>query len=138
MPEPSAPSYRFDRYELRPDERVLQRDGKPVKLGGRAFDMLVALVERHDRVVPKRELMDLVWPKLVVEENNLQAQVVALRKLLGPAAIATVPGRGYRITLPVEATSKAPPVAMPAAAHRTNLPRSLDALVGREREIAQL
>ena len=62
--------------------------------------MLLALVERRDRVVPKNELLDLVWPKLVVEENNLQVQV-ALRKLLGPHAIATIPGRGYRFALPL-------------------------------------
>ncbi|MBK6805261.1 MAG: winged helix-turn-helix domain-containing protein [Betaproteobacteria bacterium] len=107
-PPSPAPGYRFDRFELRPAERALRADGQPVKLGGRAFDMLVALVERRDRVVGKHELMDLVWPKLVVEENNLQAQVVALRKLMGPAAIATVPGRGYRFTLAVE-TAGAPP-----------------------------
>ena len=97
-----AQGYRFDRYELRPAERVLLVDGAPVKCGGRAFDMLVALLERNDRVVSKSELMDLVWPNLIVEENNLQAQIVALRKVMGPAAIATVPGRGYRLTLAVE------------------------------------
>jgi DNA-binding winged helix-turn-helix (wHTH) protein len=79
--------------------------------------MLVALVERRDRVVGKHELMDLVWPKLVVEENNLQAQVVALRKLLGPAAIATVPGRGYRLALAVEAVTAPPSVAVSSEQH---------------------
>jgi DNA-binding winged helix-turn-helix (wHTH) protein len=66
--------------------------GTTVKLGGRAFDALVALVERRDSTVGKDELMDLVWPKLVVEENNLQVQIVAPRKLLGHPAIATVLG----------------------------------------------
>ena len=80
-PPPAA--WRFARFELKPGERQLVADGVPVKLGGRAFDMLVALLERHQRVVSKRELMDVVWPKLVVEENNLQVQVLALRKLLG-------------------------------------------------------
>jgi predicted ATPase/DNA-binding winged helix-turn-helix (wHTH) protein len=146
-----APCYRFDRFELRPAERTLRADGQPVKLGGRAFDMLVALVERRDRVVGKHELMDLVWPRVVVEENNLQAQVVALRKLLGPAAIATVPGRGYRFTLAVE-TAGAPPAdlappgprepsAGPARAparNRHNLPRGVEALIGRQRELVQV
>ena len=87
-----------------PSQRQLLCVDAPVKLGGRAFDVLVALVERRDRTVSKNELMDLVWPKVVVEENNLEVQVVTLRKLLGYAAIATVPGRGYRFTLPVEQT----------------------------------
>jgi predicted ATPase/DNA-binding winged helix-turn-helix (wHTH) protein len=142
----TAPSYCFDRYELRPGERVLLADGAPVRLGGRAFDMLVVLAERHDRVVSKHELMDLVWPNLVVEENNLQAQIVALRKLMGPAAIATVPGRGYRLTLAV-AIKEAPPAVsaspqpMPAStlpASRHNLRRSVEALIGRESELTQL
>ncbi|MBK7331623.1 MAG: winged helix-turn-helix domain-containing protein [Betaproteobacteria bacterium] len=150
-PPSPAPGYRFDRFELRPAERALRADGQPVKLGGRAFDMLVALVERRDRVVGKHELMDIVWPKLVVEENNLQAQVVALRKLMGPAAIATVPGRGYRFTLAVETAgepladvgpsgpreSAAEPASAPAPI-RHNLPRGVEALIGRSRELEQV
>ncbi|MGZ9074179.1 MAG: ATP-binding protein [Burkholderiaceae bacterium] len=146
-----AQGYRFDRYELWPAERVLLADGVPVKCGGRAFDMLVALLARHDRVVSKSELMDLVWPNLIVEENNLQAQIVALRKIMGPAAIATVPGRGYRLTLGVESVG-APPVDAFSTEHqrsvaelssappqnRHHLPRSVEALIGRERELAQL
>ena len=62
-------------------------DGTPAKLGARAFDVLLALVERRERVVPKRELMDLVWPRLVVEENNLLVHMVALRKLLDAAGL---------------------------------------------------
>jgi adenylate cyclase len=61
----------------------------------------VALIEQRDRVVPKRELLDLVWPGLVVEEANLQVQISTLRKQLGAQAIATVPGRGYRFVSPV-------------------------------------
>lgn len=71
-------------------------DGEPAVVGACAFDLLLALVERRDRVMPKSELLDLVWPGLVVEENNLQVQVSALRKLLSAAAIVTVAGRGYR------------------------------------------
>jgi adenylate cyclase len=69
-----------------------------VSVGSRAFDVLVALLERRERVVTKAELLDLVWPGLVVEENNLEVQVSALRRLLGPNVITTVPGRGYRFT----------------------------------------
>ena len=60
--------------------------------GARAFDLLVALVERRDRVVSKNELLDLVWPRLVVEENNLQVHVAALRKLLGARGDRDDPG----------------------------------------------
>lgn len=67
-------------------------------VGARAFDVLLALIERHERLVTKDELVELVWPGLVVEENNLQVQISALRKLLGAQAIATIPGRGYRFT----------------------------------------
>jgi TolB-like protein len=88
----------FDRFELQPDRRRLLLDGDPVALGSRAFDLLLALAERCDRVVGKAELLDLVWPGLVVEENNLQVQISSLRKLLGPQTIATIPGSGYRLT----------------------------------------
>ena len=98
---PGSTVYEFIPYRLVPAQRQLVRDGTPVKLGGRAFDVLVALIERRERTVSKNELMEVVWPNVVVEENNLEVQIVTLRKLLGYAAIATVPGRGYRFTLPV-------------------------------------
>ena len=86
--------YRFGRFELQPGQRQLLADGRPVGLGQRAFDVLHALVERRARLVTKGELLDVVWPGVVVEENNLQVQISALRKLLGPQVIATIPGRG--------------------------------------------
>lgn len=94
-----AATLRFDRFELRPDERLLLVDGRPAPLGARAFDLLVALVERRGALVGKAELLETVWPGLVVEEANIAVQVSMLRKLLGERAIATVPGRGYRFTL---------------------------------------
>ena len=102
-PTGSSISYRSGAIEIDAMQRCVLFDGAPAKLGARAFDVLLALVERRERVVPKRELMDLVWPKLVVEENNLLVHMVALRKLLGPQAIVTIPGRGYRFVLPVDA-----------------------------------
>src|SRR5689334_19054923 len=94
--------YRTGAIEIDASQRCVLIDGKPAKLGGRAFDVLLALIERRERIVPKRELMEIVWPKLVVEEGNLLVHMVALRKLLGPRAIATIPGRGYRFMMPVE------------------------------------
>jgi DNA-binding response OmpR family regulator len=93
----------FGRFEIRFDERQLYADGQPVALGSRAFDLLTALVERRERLVGKSELLEVVWPGLIVEENNLQVQVSALRKVLGPQLISTVPGRGYRFTATLEA-----------------------------------
>jgi class 3 adenylate cyclase len=89
----------FGRFELQPERRSLLLDGVPMALGARAFDLLLALFERRDRVVTKTELLDIVWPGLVVEENNVQVQISTLRKLLGTQAIATIPGRGYQFTL---------------------------------------
>lgn len=91
----------FAPFRLDPGARRLTANDLALTLGGRAYDTLLALVERRDRTVSKHELLDIVWPRLVVEKNNLQVQVIALRKLLGHHAIATVPGRGYRFTLPV-------------------------------------
>ncbi len=125
---PSA--YRFDRFRLDPSERRLLADGQPMAVGPRAFNLLVALVERAGQLVSKDELLDRVWPKLVVEENNLQVQVSALRKILGAEAIATVPGHGYRFTLkPTHETVAPAPY---------NLPRQISSFVGRAGELAEV
>lgn len=135
-----------DRVEIRPQERQLLIDGHPAEIGARAFDLLEALFSRRDRVVSKDELLDLVWPGAVVEENNLQVQVSALRKVLGRDAIATIPGRGYRFTLRGEATSggSAAPTPDSAKAHAPsagvggNVPRLVESPIGREAELAAL
>ena len=139
-------AYVFVPFRLLPGRRMLSQGDTPIKLGSRAFDMLQVLVEARDRTVGKDELLDRVWPGLVVEPNNLQVQVVALRKLLGHAAIATVPGRGYRFTLPVtlegppEAAGAAPPASARAddAPPRSNLPAWLPLLIGRDADRRQL
>jgi DNA-binding winged helix-turn-helix (wHTH) protein len=96
---PASLRYRFGHFELQPDKRRLLSAGAPVDVGSRAFDLLVMLVERDGCLVTKDELLERVWPKVIVEENTLQVQVSALRKILGPDAIATISGRGYRFTL---------------------------------------
>src|SRR6266567_5719114 len=88
--------YRFGPFELQPDQRRLLKDGATIVLRPRAFDLLAALVERAGHLVTKDELLDQVWPKVVVEEAALHVQVSALRKVLGADAITTVAGRGYR------------------------------------------
>lgn len=85
--------------ELRILQRQLLVDGDVGPLGARAFDVLVVLVERRGSIVSKAELISAAWPHVAVEENNLQVQISALRRVLGPATIATVPGRGYQLTI---------------------------------------
>jgi TolB-like protein/DNA-binding winged helix-turn-helix (wHTH) protein len=86
----------FGRIEVRPAERAVLFDGEPVQIGTRAFDVLMMLIEHRERVVTQEELLDKVWSGLVVENNNLQVQISALRKAIGAGSIATIPGRGYQ------------------------------------------
>ena len=93
--------YEFGPFRLLPRERLLLRDGRPVGLTPKAFDTLVAIVERSGRLVEKEELMELVWPKTTVEEATIAQNVFALRRALGGGGsgtdfIETVPKRGYR------------------------------------------
>jgi len=141
-------TWRFGRIEVRPAERQLLIGAEPAKLGARAFDLLLMLVEHRDRVVGKNELLDSVWPGLVVEENNLQVHISSLRKLLGPQAIATIPGRGYRFTAaldgaPVGQSNAPAPTPTPApsdatAARLTNLPAEAPLLYGRAEDLPAL
>ena len=123
-------SYRFGTVEVRPGERQLLVQGRPAAVGARAFDLLLALIEHRDRVVTKDELLEQVWPGLVVEENNLQVQVSTLRKILGPGSVSTIPGHGYRFTLEPEAEG-----GSRAHARRHNLPAQLNRFIGRERDL---
>jgi len=141
------PPWLFQDIDVRPGERRLIVGGKAVQIGARAFDLLVALVERSDRVVSKHELLDLVWPKLVVEENNLQVHIHALRKLLGPSAITTVPGRGYRFTAEPLGAPHQPAVPCVGASLKGdvgthaadgNLPAHVPELIGRAEDLATL
>ena len=125
--------YRFGNFELLPNERLLLEDGAPVTLWPRAFDVLVALVERGGQLVTKEQLRQQVWPHVIVEENTVQAQVSALRKVLGRHAIATVSRHGYRFTLEFEREQEP---SAPGVAH--NLPQPLTSLIGREKNVAQL
>lgn len=126
---------RFDRFQLQPAERRLLADGRPVELGARALDLLRVLVEHAGRLVSKDELLDRVWPGVIVEEANLHVQVSALRKVLGREAIATVPGRGYQFVLPVHCDT---PQAAPVPASQALQPDGLPSLLGRDAELRRL
>ncbi|WP_458095166.1 ATP-binding protein [Roseomonas sp. WA12] len=112
----TARAFAFGPFRLLPDRRSLASEGREVPIRGRAFDLLLALVERRDRVVPKDELLEAVWPGRVVEEGNLTVHVAGLRKLLGSGIIATLSGRGYRFVAPV--------TEIPAAHERQSRPAS--------------
>ena len=146
MSTPAAPPalpdrLRFGRFELRPQEQRLLADGEPVALGGRAFDLLLALARRPGELLTRNELIEQVWPGRVVEENNLSVQVNALRKVLGGEWLATVPGRGYRFVapvVPVAPASSPAPADEPSPLPQTHLPTLQPLLVGRSDDLAAL
>ena len=135
-PGAASDCYRFGRFELQPVERRLLATGAPVHIRRRTFDLLMALIESRGNLVTKDELLERVWPKAVVEENALQRQISVLRKVLGPDAIATVAGSGYRFTPEVTYLDATPTGAGPAPKH--NLPHQLTSFIGREKEIAEV
>ncbi len=96
----------FGPFCLLPAQRILREADEPVRLGSRALDILIALVERRGELVSKRELMAIVWPDTVVVDANLTVHVAALRRALGDGQsgnryILNIPGRGYRFVAPV-------------------------------------
>ena len=98
--------YQFGRFSLDPVKRRLMRDGEVVKLTPKAFETLLALVEQRGKTIEKDELLNKVWAGTVVEENNLNQSITALRKSLGDSRekseyIATIPGVGYRFVAEV-------------------------------------
>lgn len=99
--------FTFGPFHVSPARRVLLRDGIDVKLGSRAFDLLVALAKRPGEVLSQRELFAMVWPKSVVEDSSLRVQMGLLRKAIGDGKlgaryIVTYSGRGYCLVAPVE------------------------------------
>ena len=114
-----ATSIVFGPFRVFPMQRLLTHSGKPVHLGSRAFDILVALLERPGELVGKEELTARVWPNTFVGPANLAVQIGALRRALGDGRrgnryVVNIPGRGYRFVAPVTVEAGLP--AEPAAA----------------------
>jgi len=149
--------YTFGSFQLDRVERQLLREGAPVPLTGKVFDLLELLAMNGGRALSKQELMSALWPDVVVEENNLAVHIAALRKALGDLGserryIETLPRRGYRFVAPVTAlAASAPRVgALEPTLHTAPepappvwpLPRSLPVqttpFVGRDAELARL
>ena len=134
MDQQDNQSYEFGRFRLKVAERVLLREGEPVPLTPKVFDILVTLVEHGGQVVSKDDLMKRVWPNTFVEEGNLTQNISLLRKALGETPggaqfIETVPRRGYRFVaetnhapengngdIQVPAPSQSPVVSIPNTA----------------------
>jgi DNA-binding winged helix-turn-helix (wHTH) protein len=96
----------FGPFRMLPKQRLLMQADKPIHLGGRAFDVLIALLERPGELVSKQELMARVWPNTFVGRANLAVHISALRRALGDGRdgnryVVNIPGRGYRFVAPV-------------------------------------
>lgn len=143
----------FGPFSLSPSERLLTKNGQPVEIGGRSFDLLVALTEQPGRVLSKRELLKRVWSDVVVVDGSLRFHIAGLRKLLGDGAdgaryLATQVGVGYAFVAPVERQSlqsgvNTPPTvaeasAPPLLAGASNVPNKLSRLIGRESDVEML
>jgi predicted ATPase len=131
----SASSIEFRRFKILVQRRELLADGHRVDMGDRIFDLLMTLIESRGTVVSKDELMRRVWPGRIVEENNLQAGVSALRKALGPDRdlVRTVAGRGYQFVHEIRECAPIP------VSHRlTNLPAPTSPLLCREAALAEV
>ncbi|KVC45692.1 ATP-binding protein [Burkholderia diffusa] len=121
------------------EQRDIRHHGASLRIGARALDILEVLHRANGSLVSKDDIMDAVWPGLIVEENRLQVHVATLRKALGPNRdlIKTVPGRGYLlIAHPPVAHTVAPPAA--DAAHDADAASHPVPLVGRQTEIGQI
>jgi DNA-binding winged helix-turn-helix (wHTH) protein len=134
----------FGSFRLIPAQRVLLDDGKPLRLGNRALDILITLVEHAGETISKEQLIAHTWPDTVVDDGALRVHVAALRKALGDGRagrryIANNPGRGYAFVAPV-AWEHPPSATAPAngAAQSDNLPAPLTRIVGRDDVIAAL
>src|ERR1700677_2943171 len=145
-PEPLT-TYTFGRFQVLPHRGQLLADGQPIKLGGRAFDILMALLETPGAVVDKDTLIGRVWPGRVVEEGVLWVQMSALRLAFGAERdlIGTVAGRGYRFSGEISELSARAPVdptriadSRSSDASATNLPLPIHPIIDRERELAEL
>jgi DNA-binding winged helix-turn-helix (wHTH) protein len=136
----------FGPFRLFSAERLLEKAGEPLQLGGRALDILIALVERAGEVVSRKELIWRVWPDVIVEEANLRVHVSHLRKALGDGRdgaryVANIPGRGYCFVAPVtrSASQRSAPQARSLVSDgRHKLPARLTRMVGRDDTVRAL
>jgi DNA-binding winged helix-turn-helix (wHTH) protein len=136
----------FDSFRLFPAARRLEKDGIPVKIGSRALDILIVLLEKTGEQVGHRELIARVWRGMVVEEISLRVNIVALRRALGDGGkdvkyIANIPGQGYCFVAPVSRSRRDDTpgeVNSPTTRLAYPLPKRLERMVGRDEIVSQL
>jgi predicted ATPase/DNA-binding winged helix-turn-helix (wHTH) protein len=136
----------FGPFSLFAAERLLKKGDDPIPLGGRALDILIALVERAGEVVTHRELISTVWPDVTVEKSNLRFQMATLRKALGDGRdgaryVSNVAGRGYCFVAPITRSTAAGtvPVTEVTTTERVQkLPPRLTRMVGRDDTVRAL
>src|SRR5215472_12871432 len=136
-------TYVFGCFQLIPAQRLLLDSGRPLRLGSRALEILITLVESAGETVSKDQLIDRVWPDTVVDEGALRVHVAAVRKALGDGRegnrfIVSNPGRGYGFVAPVthEQSQEARGSPPNQPARSGNLPALLTRVVGRDEIIA--
>ena len=139
---PSAIRLRFGPFELNVAERSLKKANQVIPLGGRAYDILTALLERAGDVVAKSELITKAWPDVTVEEGSLRVHLSALRKALGDGQfgnkyIASIQGHGYSFIAPVT-RFPADRDRNSASGGLSNLPPALGRMVGRENVVREI
>lgn len=144
-PVRAARAFAFGAFVLIPEKQSLLNGNTPVRIGGRAIDLLTALVERPGEVLTKRELIERAWPKTIVEEANLKVNIAALRRVLGEGSvdmqyIATVAGRGYRFIADVLSSDSSNILtgSCPPPANSRNLPNRTPHVLGRTAEISSI
>src|SRR5229473_4659217 len=148
-PAQTSAAIEFGRFSVLPHRRELLAEGRPLELGGRAFDVLMALIDSSGAVVSKDTLMGRVWPNRIVEENSLQAQISALRRAFGADRdlIRTIAGRGYQFTGEIRtvsarpsalATTGAPQPPLTPVRPPTNLPEPVSKLIGRDVDLDEI
>ena len=137
----------FGPFQAIRDRRLLLEAGRPVRIGRRAFDLLIALAERSGAIVSTDELVARVWPDVTVGHDGLRALISALRRTLGDHApdrryITNVAGRGYCFVAPVtQAESGADEPSGRAnvqAAIPIRLPSRLSRMIGRDTFVREL
>ena len=149
MDSPAPAIIEFGQFAVVPHRREVLAGGRVVQLGGRAFDMLMVLLQARGEVVSKDTLMNRVWPGAIVEENSLQQQIATLRKAFGDDRdlIRTVAGRGYQFVGEVRVQSAASggdvvspegPAIAASKQSSTNLRKPISELIGRESEQSDL
>src|SRR6201999_37976 len=142
-------SFAFGSFRLFPAQRNFLQDDKPVRLGSRALDVLVALVTHAGQSISKEELLSRVWRVVVVDEGSLRVHISTLRRALGDDRaprhyIVNISGRGYCFVAPVVSSAAAVSSAaegvaeVPPDAYRYELPVALTRAIGRSDIVASL